>query len=81
MRTQLVRQPRADHRIGPREIEVIDNGSHIKRRSADDNRDSVAGYAVCDGLPCELLELRHCCVFGDIEQINHVMVDFGTLGL
>ena len=78
---ELVLQTRSYCRIGTREIEVIDDGSDIQRRPANHNRDDVAGDAFCDGQPCELLELRHCRAFCDVEQVDHVVADLRTLGL
>jgi len=60
--------------------EVIDDGPHVQRGSADHYRDHVAGLTVGNGGSCKLLELRNCPALVDSQQVDHVMADFGTLG-
>jgi hypothetical protein len=81
VRRELLLQTRSYRRIGTREIEVVNDGSDIQRRPANHNRYHMTGDAFCNGQPCELLELRYCRVFCDVEQVDHVMTDLGALGL
>ena len=81
LRRELVLQTRSYRRIGTGEIEVVNDGSDIQCRPANHNRYDIAGDAFCNRQPCELLELRHCRVFCDVEQVDHVMTDLCALGL
>ena len=63
-----------------RELEVVDNGPDVKGGSADHHWDDVASRQ--SGSPVgPAAGTPPPSRFADVEQINHVMTDFRTLGL
>lgn len=56
---QLALPPGAHLRIGPGELEVVDDRSHVQGRSPHQDGDPSTGAQACNHLTCQLLEVGH----------------------